>query len=67
MEKNDLKNIKNLNNNLSMSIIEMDIINTYIKHKASLKAFNNYVDSLGNDKAKHFNIQLGNARKGSTQ
>ena len=27
-------------------------INTFVKHKASVKAFNNYINSLGNDKTK---------------
>ena len=40
-------------------------IHTYIKHKKSLQAFTNYVDSLGNDKSKlkKINVQLGNLSK----
>ena len=58
--KNNLKNSENNN----LSIITMDNIteilkrkidkqmNTFVKHKASIKAFNNYINSLGDDKTK---------------
>jgi len=66
MEKNNYlenlkNNFKNLENN-NLSIITMDNIteilkrtidkqiNTFVKHKASIKAFNNYINSLDNDK-----------------
>ena len=40
-------------------------INTFVKHKASINAFNNYINSLGNDKMKlkKFNSQLANLSK----
>ena len=71
--KNNLKNSENNN----LSIITMDNIteilkrkidkqiNTFVKHKASIKAFNNYINSLGNDKTKlkKFNSQLSNLSK----
>ena len=58
--KNNLKNSENNN----LTIITMDNIteilkrkidkqiNTFVKHKASVNAFNNYINSLGNDKIK---------------
>ena len=66
--KNNLKNSENNN----LSIITMDNIteilkrkidkqiNICVKHKAIIKAFNNYINSLGNDKIKlkKFNSQL---------
>ena len=71
--KNNLKNSENNN----LSIITMDNIteilkrkidkqiNTFVKHKASIIAFNNYINSLGNDKIKlkKFNSQLSNLSK----
>ena len=69
-------NLENSENN-NLSIITMDNIteilkrkidkqiNTYVKHKASINAFNNYINSLGNDKIKlkKFNSQLANLNK----
>ena len=71
--KNNLKNSENNN----LSIITMDNIteilkrkidkqiNTFVKHKATIKAFNNYINSLGNDKIKFkkINSQLANLSK----
>ena len=71
--KNNLKNSENNN----LSIITMDNIteilkrkidkqiNTFVKHKASKKAFNNCINSLENDKTKlkKINSQLGNLSK----
>ena len=74
--ENNLEILKNSENN-NLSIITMDNIteilkrkidkqiNTYVKHKASINAFNNYINSLGNDKIKFkkFNSQLANLNK----
>ena len=56
--KNNLQNSEN--NNLSINtmdniteILKRKIdkqINTFVKHKASIKAFNNHINSLGNDR-----------------
>ena len=68
--KNNLQNYEN--NNLSINtmdniteILKRKIdkqINTFVKHKASKNAFNNYINSLENDKSKvkKINSQLGN-------
>ena len=51
LEKNNLSyNDMNIINILKNKIYRQ--INTYVKHKKSLQAFNNYVNSLGNDKVK---------------
>ena len=62
--KNNLKNSENNN----LGIITMDNIteilkrkidkqiNTFVKHKASIKALNNYINSLSNDKTKLKNL-----------
>ena len=57
------------NNNMSdIDILKNDInnkINNKIKHKSTIRSFNKYIDSLGNDigKLNKFNKQLDNLSK----
>ena len=63
------------NNNLSMNTMDNIIeilkrkinrkINENVKHKASLRAFDDYIKNLGDDKTKlkQFNVQLDNLNK----
>ena len=72
--ENNIKNIienNNLNNNITMEIIEVlkrkiyKQINRFVSHKSSIKAFDNYINKLGDDKEKlkKFNNQLSNLSK----
>ena len=69
--ENDIKNnIENnsLINNITMEIIQLlkrkiyKQVNRFVKHKATIKAFDNYINRLGDDKEKlkKFNNQLSN-------
>ena len=74
--ENNLEILKNSeNNNLSINTMDNIIeifkrkinrkINENVKHKASLKAFDDYIKNLGDDKTKlkQFNVQLDNLNK----
>ena len=70
--KNNLQNSEN--NNLSINTMDNIIeilkrkinrkINENVKHKASLRAFDDYIKNLGDNKTKlkQFNVQLDNLR-----
>ena len=71
--KNNLQNSEN--NNLSINTMDNIIeilkrkinrkINENVKHKASLRAFDDYIKNLGDNKTKlkQFNVQLDNLNK----
>ena len=74
MENNIENNIENNNliNNITMEIIQLfkkrkvqKQVNRFVKHKATIKAFDNYINKLGDDKEKlkKFNNQLSNLSK----
>ena len=60
MENNIKNNIENNNliNNITMEIIQLlkrkiyKQINRFVKHKSTIKAFDNYINKLGDDKEK---------------
>ena len=61
------KNLNNLDINI-IDILERKInrkVNEHVKHKASLRAFDDYIKKLGDNKAKlkQFNLQLDNFNK----
>ena len=65
--ENNIEN-NNLINNITMEIIQLlkrkiyKQVNRFVKHKATIKAFDNYINKLGDDKEKlkKFNNQLSN-------
>ena len=71
--KNNLQNSENYNLSINtmdniIEILKRKInrkINKNVKHKASLKAFDDYIKNLGDDKTKlkQFNVQLDNLNK----
>ena len=63
----EISNSDNSDNNI-IDVLKRNIdkkVITYVKHKATKKAFNNYINNLENDKTKlkTFNSQLGNLSK----
>ena len=68
--ENNIEN-NNLINNITMEIIQLlkrkiyKQVNRFVKHKATIKAFDNYINKLGDDKEKlkKFNNQLSNLSK----